>query len=313
MISFATFHVDPQKDSDAILKSNVKNEGDYSLLIDLMFRSASIFHQNCQRVVLTDFQTNLGYLDKSIQAHRIKIDPNGVPLMFSRLVAQIDYIKSNNFSSDMVFLDSDILINANLESIFEKEFDIALTIRDLDIMPVNWGVMLVSQNAGQHVIKFFEKILTIFKEKYFTGDVFWRDQYALMDAIGRDSFFNRSSDIICIDGVKILLIPCNTYNFSPDNHLSKSTFSSIAFELKQKQIIHFKGERKKLMYPYWKCYLSHREQPGVETLIKSIQTRFAVFLHIPLDLFSKFVYRTSDILGKIKRKVRKGSQNEARI
>lgn len=313
MITFSTFHVDPKKDSNAILKSNIKNEGEYSLLIDLMFRSASLFHPNCQRVVLTDYQTDLNYLDQNIKAHRIEVDPNGVPLMYSRLVAQIDYIRSNNFSSDMVFLDSDILINGNLESLFEKEFDIALTIRDLDIMPVNWGVMLVSKNGGQQVIDFFEKILTIFKEKYFSGDVFWRDQYALMDAIGRDNFFNRTSDVIYVDGVKILLIPCDTYNFSPDNHLSKSTFSSIAFELKQKQIIHFKGERKKLMYPYWKCYLKHREQPGIGTSIKSIQTRISILLHMPADLFFTVVSGSTKILKKIKRKFMKGSTNEARI
>lgn len=307
MITFSTFHVDPKKDSDAILKSNIKNEGDYSLLIDLMFRSASLFHPDCQRVVLTDYQTDLSYLDKSIKAHRIQVDPNRVPLMYSRLVAQVDYIRSNNFASDMVFLDSDILINSNLESLFKQDFDIALTIRDLEIMPVNWGVMLVSKNGGQNVINFFEKILTIFKDKYFTGDVFWRDQYALMDAIGRDNFFNRSSDVICVDGVKILLIPCDIYNFSPDNNLSKSTYSSIAFELSQKQIIHFKGERKKLMYPYWKCYLSHREQPGVDMLVNSIQTRFSVFSHMPMELFSKVVSGTTKTLGKVKRKVVKGN------
>ena len=307
MITFSTFHVDPKKDSDATLKSNIKNEGDYSLLIDLMFRSASLFHPDCQRVVLTDYQTDLSYLDKSIKAHRIHVDPNSVPLMYSRLVAQVDYIRSNNFASDMVFLDSDILINSNLESLFKQDFDIALTIRDLEIMPVNWGVMLVSKNGGQNVIDFFEKILTIFKEKYFTGDVFWRDQYALMDAIGRDNFFNRSSDVICVDGVKILLIPCDTYNFSPDNNLSKSTYSSIAFELRKKQIIHFKGERKKLMYPYWKCYLSHREQPGVDMLVNSIQTRFSVFSHMPMELFSKVVSGTTKTLGKVKRKVVKGN------
>ncbi|NJR49031.1 MAG: hypothetical protein HC780_05105 [Leptolyngbyaceae cyanobacterium CSU_1_3] len=111
MITFATFHIDcTPKAADHISKNNVHldDRNEYLVQIDLMFRSASLAHPNCKKVVLTDLHTDLSSLSSDIQIHRLDVDPELI--MLSRLEAQLHYITHQDLGSDVVLLDSDMLI-----------------------------------------------------------------------------------------------------------------------------------------------------------------------------------------------------------
>jgi hypothetical protein len=59
------------------------------------------------------------------------------------------------------------------------------------------------------------------------------------------------------DGCRIRLLPCEVWNFSPDNRLA-----AIADGLPDKLVLHFKGQRKRLMEPFWSTFL----EPGTRWL-----------------------------------------------
>lgn len=274
MFTFLTFHVEKQKgDAINVVKQNAAPRNIYRELISLVFQSASLFHPNCKRVMLSDQESPFDYLEPDIEVHRRQTDTDNIPLMLNRLLTQISYVRSNDSRSHLTFLDSDILINANLEDLFQQDFDIALTYRDFEDMPINWGVMFISQQGQSRAIKFLEEVAKVYQERYLTNDIFWCDQYALIDVIGREHFFNRQSDTLYVHSTKILLIPCSVYNFSPE-----PTLDSIVPALKDKKILHFKGPRKRLMRIYWDVYLKARKQPSVVQLpllwFKKTQLKF---------------------------------------
>jgi hypothetical protein len=283
MITFLTFHIEKEKaniGNTATLKANIKSL--YHLLIALVFRSASLFHPQCEKVVLSDMTTSFDYLDSSVKIFRTEIKPDNSPLMYARLFAQLEYVKQHDFNSNLVFLDSDILINANLEYLFRKDFDVALTYRDNDDMPINWGVMFISQRSKHHVVNFLENILKRYEEEYFAKDIFWCDQYALMDVINRDKFFKRSSDNLDLHSLRLMLVPCDTYNFPPED-----VFTSIAQELISKEIIHFKGHRKRLMNIYWKAYLARSECLNVSTLRNSLVSKIHILYNSYIEILKQ--------------------------
>lgn len=304
MTTFITFHVDfSKKTADRIARSGTKLKDlvlhnlqradaffDRSRMIDLLFRSTFMFHPNAKGIVLTDNSTQFPYLSDEIEIQTFPIDPTRIT--FSKIVAQIDYLKNFDFSSDVVLLDSDILINASLDHVFEQDFDVAITYREYHKeMPINAAVILLKRGRKQQAIEFLETLHTYYKDRY-PEDAWFGDQYALLDAIGEENYRIRSSDLIMTEtGIKVLLLPCDLYNFSPDDAAPMIRFSSIASPLTEKKVLHFKGERKKLMNPYWRAYLAFQEQPGIQTFLQALQSRIAIAAHMPGELWHAFNLR----------------------
>jgi hypothetical protein len=63
------------------------------------------------------------------------------------------------------------------------------------------------------------------------------------------------------DGCRLLLLPCSSYNFSPHNR-----YRAICSRLPDKAVLHFKGQRKRLMTPFWRAWLhpAHSYSPWVQ-------------------------------------------------
>ncbi len=271
-ITFATFHIENKtgqaKAINYHLSKQLRNQ--YHVLIDLMFRSAKLFHPKCRRVVLSDEESDFDYLDSSVQIFRNQFE-SGAPMMFNRLTSQISYVKQYGASTNLVTLDSDILINGDVEALFDEDFDIGLTYRSRDDMPINWGVMFISCRNSEKVIGFLEKILEVYRAKYFTSEDFWCDQYALMDVVEKERFSSRGSDWLDIEGVKIKLLPCEIYNHSPENEAQE-----FIKPLVNEKIIHFKGARKRFVEDYWNAYLARGEESQRNPIYRSVRSRFQI-------------------------------------
>jgi len=272
MITFTTFHIENTTGQAKAVNSdlNKKLRNQYHTLIDLMFRSAKLFHPKCKRAVLSDEQSGFGYLDSSIQVFRNPLEPSA-PMMFNRLASQINFVKQHGASTNLVTLDSDILVNGDVEDLFKEDFDIGLTYRLRDDMPINWGVMFISCRNPEKVVAFLEKILAVYRADYFDSEDFWCDQYALMDVIDRERFANRESDWLEIEDIKIKLLPCDTYNHSPENEAQEFTKP-----LTDRKIIHFKGNRKRFVEDYWNAYLAGQETPQRNSLFRRIRSRLQI-------------------------------------
>lgn len=266
MITFVTFHVDFDKssaeyleNSQVLRKKNIllnltagNREFDHMEMIGTMFKSARLFHPRCKCIILSDQKTDFSGIEGVDVILRYDIDPR--KLILSRLIAQIAFLKTCDVISDVVFLDSDIIVNSNLENVFEKDFDVALTYRESKKrnMPINGGVLFVSGRRKEKVLEFFEMVYSIYIDKYAHHDVWWGDQLALMDALGVEDIKNKN--VLDVDGVTVCLLSCGEYNYYPPH-----SYRSILSELKNKKILHFKDKRKNMMQLYWNIYLAERE------------------------------------------------------
>ena len=243
-------------------------------MINLLFRSASIFHPSCQKTVLTDRHTDLSGLNKDIRTKRFDIDPSKT--IFSRMTAEMDYVKSHDFSSDLILLDSDMLVNDDLKTLEDKDFDVALTYRSQDQLPfkkkelaINGGVIFLKKGRKIEAIEFLERVFAVFKTKYNTEKLWWwGEQYALIEIVGQNNIPREGSSVVTLGKTKVLLLPCDDYNFSP-----LPEYRSIRSELPGKKILHFKGKRKKLMPLYWSLYLRRREKQSLGTAAQAAMSR----------------------------------------
>lgn len=313
MLTFVTFHVDSSKETAKHIATldnrNFRNDYDYIFMINLLFRSISIFHSQCYKVVLTDMKTDLSGLDGDIEVYRTVLDPESI--MFSRLIAQLDYVRTQNLQSNIVLIDSDMLVNGDLEHIFDDDFAVGLTYRyieEVKDMPINGGIIFLSEKSKKEGIAFLEKVYNIYQDKYLEKyESWWGDQYALIEAIGYENFVQRTSNIISCDQTDIKLLDCEQYNFSPDVYPY-----SIAREFKEKIILHFRGTRKEIMPLYWKAYLACKEKFTIIRLIESIQTRIG-FIGNGIDLIlikpinREIIRRKGDVKNYFK-KVLKASE-----
>jgi hypothetical protein len=230
---------------------------EYVSMIRWLYQSASLFHENVKLTVLTSARTNLNGI--GVTFDRVDGQFNPASVMQDRAVAHVAYLDRCDFSTPILLLDSDILINASLDQLWSRDFDIALTWRMSEVMPLNGGVLFVSNRRPEIVRSFFRRYLSIFQQRYADQAQWFGDQMALRDAVGLSfSELSSRSDTVVIteEGAKCLLLPAHTFNRSPGNRLSK-----IVKPIRDAAVLHFKGERKRLMKLYWQAHLEGRRSP----------------------------------------------------
>ena len=219
----------------------------------MLFRSARIFHRNVICTLLTDDQTNMDKLATVFQRRNYAIDHQA--LMLSRSLAQFKYIDEFDFSHPLVLIDSDILVNGSIQSIFDEDFDVALTWRNNKLMPINGGMVILNNRRPDAVRNFFRRFISIYQASYSNSinSHWYGDQLALRDLIDQGPEDFSDHKIIVVNGCRILLLSCDIYNFSPNNK-----YQEICSDLSGKIILHFKGERKRLMSHFWKAWIKSR-------------------------------------------------------
>jgi len=253
-VHFVAYHVELSETAGEKLADSRRTfdaEADYRLLLRILFASARLFHPTAVTALLTDEETPFDASLAGASIVRLPIDPDR--LMYSRIVAQIEYLRLHAGESPVVFLDSDVVVNADLTPLLSEEFDVALTYRDHRRTPLNGGMVIAKGGPAGNGLRFMERVRSIFDEQFSSARRWCGDQRALIAAVGQERFEERTSDSIEVDGIRIRLLPCGRYNFSPENDED-----ATADELGDKLIVHFKGERKRLMPLYWAGRLEPR-------------------------------------------------------
>ena len=215
----------------------------YLRLLEMMVRSVRRFHPGAAVTVLTDAETDLSALRVDVQRENHAVDRGA--LMLSRAQAQWQHLQRKGLDQPVLFLDTDMLINGNLEHLLEQDFDVALTVRGHAEMPVNGGFLLLNHQRPQCAMNFFERYLQRFRDCYGSQSAWYGDQRALADAV--DSNHAQSP------AARLLLLPCERYNHTPGDRLRKALKPR-----EQCRILHFKGSRKRLMPLYWHAHLAGR-------------------------------------------------------
>jgi len=251
---FVSFHADrPAVGGGAHPHTNLESDG-YMQMLDLLFRSARLFHPGAVCTLLTDAATRLRLVRGPVR--RVDAPIDHARLMLSRAQAQLRLVEASDFARPLVLLDSDILLNGSLRSVFAEDFDVALTWRASVDQPINGGLLLLGNHRPEAARRFFRRYVELYQERH-AGDgraTWYGDQLALRDVVGLGYQQMSGTDMVEIDGCRVRLLPCATHNFSPDNRLA-----AIADGLADKCVLHFKGQRKRLMAPFWSTFLQPRE------------------------------------------------------
>jgi hypothetical protein len=250
-MNFVTFHVQRRAlheihpDASVVDLDNVR----CVQMVEMMFASAERAHRNIIRTILTDSTSDLSYLQ--CEAVRVEQEVRPHALMRDRAAAQARYFDTYGFDKPVVLLDSDVLLFRSLAPVFEFDFDIAVTWRKRDEMPINNGLIVVNNKRPHIVRQFFRRYVEIFDERYLADADWYGDQMALQDVVGcrREDF----SDYRIVDasGCKVLLLPCSEYNFTPGKNLRK-----LAWPSTRRAVYHFKGRRKPQMVEFWELHFS---------------------------------------------------------
>lgn len=156
------------------------------------------------------------------------------------LYARQLYLKSDLFNCNSVFIDPDVLLVRPIEEVFEQDFDIAVTVRDVKSSPVNTGVVFVKPNNKEALIEFFERMRQHARGYPFNKQRWFSDQMAVNDLINDTS-------------LKVLKLPCELYNASPCIEQTPEKIERNNKMAAEARILHFKGYRKNMMTEVWEA------------------------------------------------------------
>ncbi len=294
---FITFHID--NGSHGQTESEQQRRANYIDMINMMFSSVDLVYAESRKVLITDTDSCLDGVDPEIEVMRMNLNP--AELMLSRLKAQIEFIKLCS-DTELVFLDSDMLILGDVDEIFRKPFDVAFThtkIRPETKCLINGGVFFVKNKRKDRVLSFFSAVLKSYITNYGDCCNWWGDQYAIEETIGRESIYGYLPFTI-LERVTadVLLLNYNHYNYFP-----KREIRSVATPFKAKRrLIHFKGGRKALMKVYWDTYIALKKAAHASP-----------YAHIPTYIrakWNRWIFRQllaveaeSDVLNSMKYKI----------
>ena len=213
-------------------------------LLSMMFKSVRKIYPDCRCVILTDTKSKIQEEpDIKVIAYEVDVKLPQVAIYQARL----EFLKQADASSHIVFLDTDMLVQRSLDAIFEKDFHICLTYILGRKYPINAGIMFIHRQGIIQAIKFFEILLKFYLERY--PGWTWNIRYAFRDVIGKHNFKEMPKEILNIQGIKIMLVPCDLYNYSSEDGHPMDEYSPEKF------VLHFKGPRKPDMISYFKRYL----------------------------------------------------------
>ena len=268
-MEFVTFHawLDQQETAHPNQSLAVAEQAQ---LIRFMTQSVKLAYANASTTLLTNGCRAGGRMP--LACKRVVNDVAPENLMLERAMAQERYVLGSDMTVPMILLDSDILLNGSLSRVFERDFDVALTWRPNHEMPINGGLIILNNACPEAAKTFFSKYVAVYRTKY-AGQARWfGDQLALRDCVGLRAEEMSECKIVERDGCRILLLPCDTYNFSPANR-----YRSICSRLPEKVVLHFKGQRKRLMAPFWRAWLhpSRSTLPWVQLMGWQARRRIA--------------------------------------
>lgn len=247
---FVSFHADrPTGVRGAHPNANLEPQG-YMRMLDLLFRSARLFHPGARCTLLSGPGTRVHGVKGPLRREEVAVDHGA--LMLSRARAQLAHVERSDFARPLVLLDSDILLRGSLQPLFAYDFDVGLTWRSDHPMPVNGGLLVLHGRRPERSRAFFRRFLEVYESCYAAdGNAAWYgDQLALCELVGLSPQEIHRHELVERVGCRIRLLPCEVYNFSP-----RDSLAAILDGLPDKVVLHFKGQRKRLMEPFWHTFL----------------------------------------------------------
>lgn len=218
--------------------------------IKLLYKSARQGNHDFAFTILTTAETPLDDLDINYERVNCDIDPGS--LMRERNRVQLQYIEDHaDEGIPFIFLDTDILLNTDPISLFSDSYDIGLTWRTNDDMPINGGVVLVSNRAPEASKAFYRFLYENQKNDPIELARWFGEQRSMAKIIDLTPEQLAQTTTLTKDDITYKLFPCDTHNHTP-RRLSVFNRSKTLAPL----IFHFKGSTARFMAQFWNYHLS---------------------------------------------------------
>jgi hypothetical protein len=159
---------------------------------------------------------------------------------------QRQYMESEYFSENTVFVDTDILFNRDVDHVFSADFHVGLTWRPgFPRMPINYGVIFVKPSAAALV--FWRELENFIRRMSPEYKRWYGGQMALATMLGYDRFKGTEPTELAFDcyGAKVRLFSCKHYNFTPVEWPT---------HVEEEYIVHFKSG----MQPFMRSFFEER-------------------------------------------------------
>ena len=218
------------------------------VLINAQFKSIKKFHPNSEYILLTDLKTNLD-LDPKIKIIRQAMETDY--LDYESFKAKTSFLKKTQLKTHFIFLDWDMLLQANLDHIFDSGDDLYFTFRDLLPMPINDGFIGVKGGNLERTYDFFDFLL----ERYRQFSSFKFYSWYGLQLVLKHFFLNKilvllrekKELVFNLPDFKIRFLDGSIYNYNP-------AIQAINKLYPNKKIVHFSKSKKKLMNAYWTLF-----------------------------------------------------------
>jgi hypothetical protein len=175
---------------------------------------------------------------------------SGRPVMVANLDAQIDALIQASRGDQLLFLDADTLLRQPFP--WQPDIDLYATWREhvngdremAKRQPWNYGVLGAVANAAS--IDAFTWLRARILQMTPSSQAWYGNQLALADLLGAaraEPWSARVRWTLSDDGnpIRVMPLPCETWNFSPD---------SAEQDVTGKGVLHMKGSRKELMHHF---------------------------------------------------------------
>lgn len=250
VLNVVIFHINIPEQDSVISSIDIKridhHSFDYETMIILNIRVSLWSNPNSMVFLITDESFLKGFSHDRLIIIRSIVNPKEP--MYERVLAMNAFIRSSLFSAPTIFLDSDAFLINNPQSLFQLNFDIGLTHRDVKPqMPINEGVIYAHHRNKARTKRFFDVYLSIYTAldhdnelaKIYQNIRRWRGgQLSINGGAGGNTVY--STGIIEDPlGYTCAFLPCSRYN------LSLQTYSANDNSLQDNcLVLHFKGNRK---------------------------------------------------------------------
>lgn len=224
------------------------------ILMRILFKSIDRVHPNAAKFVLTDLETPISNFDNVT----IKRYPRRKGVISSQISGYLNFMKEWDRKDPLIFIDWDMILQRDLTPIFADPCDIMLTCREIrnDQTPINTGLIIIPVESSLKICDLFQDVLNELRDnpEYSTSE--WVGDQLFLSNLLKDIVEKNTSGIFDYQGLKIKILDCNEYNFTP-------LYGSEKRYYPDKFVVHFKGSRKSLMVDYWNSFFCNTNRDKI--------------------------------------------------
>ncbi|MEQ8733911.1 MAG: hypothetical protein RIC29_03240 [Rhodospirillaceae bacterium] len=249
-LTIIVFHLeleDAYKKVDYVDISFDQSLVNYKVILEYHFQASRMFNPSARIIFICGQGDDVSFVPDDVVIVRLPLKSEW--LMYERVVSLTAYARSKSFTSNTVMLDSDAIPNYSLKTVFELNFDVALTYRQPStLMTLNEGVIFVGFGEdGRKSQKFFERYLATYEQlcenefviKQYKEIRRWRGGQLALNGAGKAIGFMSEFDQTYANEALVRYLQGEDYNFSV------IVGESYDLErLRRKYILHLKGPMK---------------------------------------------------------------------